>query len=61
MTTTQEIVNSEVEQERDGSRRMDPELRIMGQMLRMLDELDVRTGSRIVAWLSARFHEARGE
>ncbi len=39
----------------EGSRRMDPELRVMGAMLRLLNELDEPAKGRAVAWLASRY------
>lgn len=38
-----------------GGRRLDPELRAMGAMLRMLAELDPEARGRVVRYLSSRF------
>lgn len=40
-----------------GSRRLDPELRTMGAMLRMLDDLDDKARARVVSYLSSRYQE----
>lgn len=43
------------------ARRMDPELRAMAAMLRMLTDLSPPTRRRVVAWLSDRFREVGRE
>jgi len=45
----------EKDDKREGSRAMDPELRIMGQMLRQLDELEDDARGRVVRYLSSRY------
>lgn len=42
-------------EEPTGSRRLDPELRTMGAMLRMLDDLDDKARARVVLYLSSRY------
>ena len=42
-------------EEQPGSRRLDPELRTMGAMLRMLDDLDDKARARVVTYLSSRY------
>ncbi len=45
-------------EEEESGRRMDPELRTMGAMLRMLADLDDAACARVVRYLSARFPSA---
>ncbi len=45
----------EVDGDADSGRRMDPELRTMGAMLRMLSDLDPEARGRVVAYLAARY------
>lgn len=45
----------EKDDKKEGSRAMDPELRIMGQMLRQLDELEDDARGRVVRYLSSRY------
>ncbi len=40
--------------------RMDPELKTMSAMLRLLDDLPDLAQTRVVAWLWSRFAEGRG-
>lgn len=48
---------AEPEPETRDSRRMDPELRVMGQMLRLIEELeDDAAKARAVDWLYRRFY-----
>lgn len=44
-------------EENQSTRRMDHELRIMGTMLRLLDELDEPARGRVVRWLQDRYQE----
>ncbi len=44
-----------IENEEQGSRRMDLELRTIGAMLRMLDDMDDSARARVVTYLSSRF------
>ncbi len=44
-------------EEETGSRRMDDELRCLGQMLRMLGDLEEDARARVIAYLSSRFRE----
>lgn len=36
-------------------RRLDPELRVLGAIIRLLDEVELPARNRIVAYLAARF------
>lgn len=47
------------EEEATATRRMDPELRVMGAMLRQLEDLDEPARGRVVRWLSERHAEAK--
>ena len=38
-----------------GTRAMDPEIRVMGKLVRILDEIDEPARRRVVAWLADRF------
>lgn len=42
-------------EEQASGRKMDPELKIMGSMLRQLEELDEPAKARVVTWLSSRY------
>ncbi len=44
-------------EETDGRRRLDAELRVMGAVLRLLDELPPGARPRVVAWLTSRFSQ----
>ncbi len=39
-------------------RRMDPELKTMSAMLRLLEDLPEQARARVVAWLQSRFMES---
>lgn len=47
--------NRPEDDEPDTDRRMDPEVRVMGKLLRTLDELEEPAKGRVVAWLSSRY------
>ncbi len=49
------LPDTQTEDDGDSGRRMDPELRTMGAMLRMLADLDADARGRVVAYLAARF------
>ncbi len=48
----------DVEEAERGRGRMDPELRCMSAMLRLLDDLSETARPRVVAWLQSRFLES---
>ena len=43
----------------DSSRKMDPELRLMGLLLRKIEDLEPPARARVVAWLSSRYQEGK--
>ena len=45
----------EVEETTATGRKLDPELRTMGAMLRLLEDLDEDARPRVVNWLTSRF------
>lgn len=47
-------------EEDGGERKMDTELRVMGQMLRMLRDLDRTARGRVVRYLASRFPDEQG-
>lgn len=49
--------NDTAAEEETGSRKMDGELRVIGQMLRLLDDLDNRARARVVYYLSCRYQD----
>lgn len=52
---TETLLNGPVEAEdRDEGRKMDPEIRLMGQILRDLREIEPEARARVVRWLSSR-------
>lgn len=50
-----EPVQEPESEEASGRRTMDPELRCMSAILRMLDDLDDKARGRVVAYLRNRF------
>lgn len=48
-------MSEELFEEPDNTRRMDPELRTMGQMLRVLGEMEEGQVRRVLAYLNARY------
>lgn len=57
MITETETLNdaAEVEDEAQVARRMDPELRTLGALLRMIENLEEPARGRVVAYLSSRY------
>lgn len=49
------------QEEAQGSRKMDSELRTIGAMLRLLDELPEPAQARVVEYLSRRFRDSRAD
>lgn len=47
------------EEEGTATRRMDPELRCMGAILRQLDDVDEPAKGRVVRWLCDRYAGAK--
>ena len=41
--------------EREATRRLDPELKVIGAIIRLLDGLDLPARTRAVQWLTSRF------
>lgn len=52
---------NDVEPDEDATdtRRMDGELRTLGQILRLLNDMEPPARARVVAYLSSRFQETR--
>ncbi len=50
-------MNLDAQEDSETRRRMDPELRVMAAMLRMLDELHEEARVRVVAYISNRYQE----
>jgi uncharacterized heparinase superfamily protein len=51
------IADDEPDTEDTARRRLDPELRVMGSMIRQLEELPEKARYRVIAWLSHRYME----
>lgn len=53
-----EELKPQVDEDTESSRRrLDPELRVMGLLLRAIEELEAPARARVVAWLSSRYQE----
>ena len=50
-------IEDEAAEEATSGRRMDPELKVLGAMIRLLDELDEPARGRAVTWLASRYSE----
>ena len=52
-----EELKPQVDEDTESSRRrLDPELRVMGLLLRAIEELEAPARARVVAWLSHRYY-----
>ena len=53
-----EELKPQVDEDTESSRRrLDPELRVMGLLLREIEDLEPPARARVVAWLSSRYQE----
>lgn len=54
-----EVESQEGEEATEERRRMDPEIRCLGEIMRTLDKLEVPARERIVAFISSRYKEGK--
>lgn len=45
----------EIESDDDSSRKMDPEIRTIGRIIKLLDDVEEQGRSRVVAYLASRY------
>lgn len=56
MAKTNENVTQPAEDDpEESTRAMDPEIRVMGQMVRIVEKIDEPARGRVIEWLRARY------
>ena len=51
------LIETPDDNDREGTRRMDPELRTLSAIIRLLESLDLPARTRAVCWLTSRYSE----